>query len=291
MKKTNIQWADYTWNPWHGCTHVSPGCDNCYMFEEKKRYGQDPKVVSLSKTKFDAPIKKGRDKEYKIPPGSKVFVCSWSDFFHPLADQWRADAWAIIKQRPDVVFIIVTKRTHRIEECLPPDWGEGYPNVWLVVSVENNEMRPRVHKLQQIPAKVRGISYEPALEYVDFKPYLWRLCRKCGGAGHLPPDGSACVCAKYSPRPGFERTNTIDWLIIGGESGEGARAFDFQGGLKVAKEGRAAGVAVFWKQLGAQAWDDGKLIRLDHEKGGDINEWPDGHAYPRQFPEKEATRG
>jgi len=279
VQKTAIQWADYTWNPWQGCTHVSPGCENCYMFEEKKRYGQKPEIVVRSKDNtFQKPLKRNRQKEYKIESGARVFTCSWSDWFHPLADKWRQEAWEIIKQRPDVLFIILTKRTHRMADCLPGDWGDGYPNVVLGVSVENQAMLPRVEKLLRTPAAIRAVSYEPALEMVDF-------------SGHMPGQRIDHAQSEIDARRGIKRIaaptywehHGIDWLIIGGESGNGARAFDIEWARKNVIQCREAGVACFVKQLGAVPMDGHTYLKLESEKGGDWNEWPDDLKV-REFP-------
>jgi len=147
---TGISWTDATWNPWHGCRKISAGCKYCYMFRDKERYGQDPTVVMRSKSNFNDPLKwamdteqigflPGKDKEPSAFVGMKIFTCSWSDFFIQEADEWRADAWNIIRDTPEFTYQILTKRPERIMECLPPDWGRGYENVWLGVSVEDKE--------------------------------------------------------------------------------------------------------------------------------------------------------
>src|SRR5688572_24986243 len=125
--QTAIEWTDKTWNPWHGCTAVSAGCDLCYMFREKRQYGQNPELVVRSKTKFRDPLR------WHEP--ERVFTCSWSDFFHVAADPWRPDAWQIIRDTPHLTYQILTKRPGRIRRCLPDDWGAGYPNVWLMTTV------------------------------------------------------------------------------------------------------------------------------------------------------------
>lgn len=163
--KTGIEWTDKTWNPWHGCTKVSPGCAHCYMYREKTRYGQDPEAVVRSKTTFNAPLK------WHEP--ARVFTCSWSDFFHEAADAWRAEAWAIIKATPHLTYQILTKRPERIAAHLP---NGGVPtNVWLGVSVENQRWVSRVDALCQIPAAVRFVSAEPLLGPVSLDGYLDRL--------------------------------------------------------------------------------------------------------------------
>ena len=183
-----------TWNPWTGCTKVSEACAHCYMFTDMKRYGKDGSIVNRSKPPtFNLPLKKKRDGSFAIPPGSKVFTCSWSDWFHVKADPWRAEAWEIIRQRPDVIFQIVTKRTERIAECLPSGWGSGWPNVWLIATVENQEWADvRIPQLLSVPAVVHGLSCEPLLGPI---PNLYRwlnnhelnqhgepVCTQCGTA-------------------------------------------------------------------------------------------------------------
>jgi len=182
-KQTEIEWTDSTWNPWTGCIKVSAGCKFCYMYREQSHYGNDPTIIKrTSKTTFNAPLR------WKNP--GKVFTCSWSDFFIDQADEWRNDAWAIIKQTPHLIYQILTKRPENIASRLPADWGTGgWANVWLGVTIENRDCLNRANTLAAIPARVRFISYEPALELVDFSDVL----------------------------PNF------DWLISGGESGSNPR--------------------------------------------------------------------
>jgi protein gp37 len=152
---TGIEWTDKTWNPWYGCTKVSPGCAHCYMFREQTRYRGTPDVVQRSKTKFAEPLR------WKEP--ARVFTCSWSDWFHEDADAWRDEAWGIVRRSPHLVFQILTKRPERIAAHLPADWGEGWANVWLGTSVENRRWTTRIDALAAIPARVRFLSCEPLL--------------------------------------------------------------------------------------------------------------------------------
>ena len=101
MENTKIQWTEATWNPWHGCQKVSPGCKFCYMYRDKERYGQDATTVLRSKTKFKEPLKW---KEPKV-----IFTCSWSDWFIEEADQWRDEAWETIRKTPQHTYQILTK--------------------------------------------------------------------------------------------------------------------------------------------------------------------------------------
>jgi protein gp37 len=154
-EKTKIQWCDSTWNPWRGCHKVSPGCDNCYMHRDQRRYGRDPSVVVRSKTTFYDP--------HKWKEGRLIFVCSWSDFFIEEADRWRNDAWGMIRLERQHIYEILTKRPERIVDNVPPDWP--LPNVWLGVTVEDREHGlPRMDILREIPSVVRFISCEPFLE-------------------------------------------------------------------------------------------------------------------------------
>lgn len=152
------------------------------MFRDQKRYGRDPEVVvRAAPTTFQSPLKWADPK--------LVFTCSWSDWFHVAADPWRDEAWDVIRRCPQHVFQILTKRPGRIHRHLPEDWGDGWPNVWLGVSVERAAVLHRVDQLRRIPAALRFISAEPLL-------------------GSLVPAGG--------PRLDL---NGIDWVIVGGESG------------------------------------------------------------------------
>lgn len=159
MIKTKINWTEHTWNPWWGCNHVSAECDFCYIDDIMKKGGYDPKKVKRTSTAtFNKPL--------KLPEPTIIFTCSMAEFFHKQADQWRDDAWEVIRKTPQHTYQILTKRPERILECLPEDWGNGYPNVWLGVSVGSNEPKSikRIDILKFIPCKIRFISFEPLIE-------------------------------------------------------------------------------------------------------------------------------
>ncbi len=164
-----------TWNAWHGCYKISPGCQNCYMYYYDNGYS-DGKIDSshIYKTKqFDLPLKKNRKKEYKIKSGESVLVNMTSDTFLEEADLWREEMWDIIRQRPDVRFEFITKRIERVADCLPSDWGDGYNNVMICATCENQEMvDKRMPYLIALPAKHRGIMCGPLLGPVDVSKYL-----------------------------------------------------------------------------------------------------------------------
>lgn len=268
-KLSEIQWTDHTWNPWHGCTKVSPGCKYCYMYRDKDRYGQDPTTVIRSKhNTFVSPI------NWKEP--ARVFTCSWSDFFIEDADIWRAAAWDIIKKTPHLTYQILTKRPERIQACLPPDWGEGYPNVWLGVSVEDQQQaNKRIPILLEIPAKVRFLSCEPLLGEIE----LTRI-----------DDGDYiidCISGRVTDmgRPCHD-TGRIDWVIIGGESGNNHGKYQFRPceifwiyQIVIACYKRAP---IFVKQLGTHL---ATVHKLKDRHGGDPAEWPARSLAIREFPE------
>lgn len=127
------------WNPWHGCQKISPGCQNCYVYRRDGQFGKDSSLVAKTAS-FDLPMRKNRQGEYKLQSTGKiVYTCMTSDFFLPEADPWRAEAWQMIRQRSDLHFAIITKRIHRFTQALPEDWGEGYPNVTILCTCENQE--------------------------------------------------------------------------------------------------------------------------------------------------------
>lgn len=209
---TGIGWTEATWNPWHGCTKVSPGCAHCYMYREKKRYGQDPAQVVRSKTTFASPL------QWKEP--RRIFTCSWSDFFHEAADPWRAEAWDIIQRTPQHTYQILTKRPERIREHLPSDWGAGWPNVWLGVSIENQRWMTRLEELAAIPAARRFVSAEPLL-------------------------GALAFDEVFTPR---QLGDLLHWVIVGGESGKDRRTMDVEWLRSIVDQCDEAGIAAYVKQ-------------------------------------------
>ena len=176
---TGIAWTNKTWNPWQGCHKVSSGCANCYMFSEKKRYGQDPAMVVRSKPPtFNAP------KKWKDP--ALVFTCSWSDFFIEEADAWRPEAWEIIRATPHLTYQVLTKRPERIAAHLPSGWP--FPNVWLGVTTEHQEAADaRVPLLLQTEAAVRFVSCEPLVGRVVLRGGIdWVIVGGESGAAARP---------------------------------------------------------------------------------------------------------
>lgn len=185
-------WEIYAdWNPWHGCTKISPGCKYCYVYRQDEMYGSEISSSECRKTaNFNLPIKKKRDKSWKIESGKLVFTCFTSDFLLKDADEWRPECWQMIKQRSDLWFFFFTKRIDRFMECVPDDWGDGYDNVIVGCTVENQEMADyRLPIFLSLPIKHKSIIVAPMLTAIDLTPYL---------------------------------NDTIEEVSVGGESGEHA---------------------------------------------------------------------
>lgn len=161
------------WNPWHGCKKISEGCQNCYMYYLDAQRGHDGEDIYKVKNNFNLPIKRDRQGNFKIPGGSMVRVCMTSDFFLEEADKWRADVWDIIRKRQDVDFWLLTKRACRIKESLPEDWEDGWDNVYLNVTAENQvRADERIPILLSLPAKHKGVMVAPFIGEVRIEQYL-----------------------------------------------------------------------------------------------------------------------
>lgn len=278
---SKIEWTTHTWNPWQGCAKVSPGCANCYMFSEKRMYGQDPeKVVRSKPPTFNGPL--------KVTEPGMVFTCSWSDWFIREADDWRPEAWDIIRRTPHLTYQILTKRHGRIKDHLPPDWGpKGYPNVWLGVSVESEEWAERrIRALLDVPAAEHFVSAEPLLGPLNLAPWLRRAwgCARCGAE----PNGlDVEVCEACGDRSKEWRNRpALSWVIVGGESGHNPRAFDVAWARTIVAQCKAAQVPVFVKQLGARPVEAGAPVQIRSRKGGDLEDLPPDLRV-REFPRRE----
>lgn len=161
------------WNPWHGCRKYSEGCDNCYMFYLDKQRDKDGGEIYKVKTNFNLPLKKDRQGNFKIKSGEEVRVCMTSDFFLEEADAWRDEVWDMIRIRSDVNFYLLTKRAKRIKKCLPWDWLDGWNNVSINVTAENQKCaEERIPILLDIPAKHKGVMVAPFIGEVSIEKYL-----------------------------------------------------------------------------------------------------------------------
>jgi protein gp37 len=179
---------------------------------------------------FDLPVKRKRDKSYKIPPGSLVFTCFTSDFLLEDADAWRPDCWAMIRERRDCRFYFFTKRIHRFLECVPDDWGDGYDNVIVGCTVENQAMADqRLPIFSSLPIKYKTIIVAPMIDRIDL-------------SNHLIP--------------------SIQEVSCGGESGRDARPLDFDWVLSLREQCIQSGIPFRFHQTGAKLIKDSKLYYI-----------------------------
>lgn len=274
----------YSWSPWRGCAKVSDGCAHCYAERESKRrgvsfgvWGDNGVRTVASDSYWQLPLRWNREAQER-GERSPVFP-SLCDPFEDRLDLVvpRRRLWRLIEETPNLDWLLLTKRPENIEAMRPSVGSWPWSNVWLGASVENQEQADkRIPVLLQIPAAVRFVSAEPLLEPIRLDCYGLTGC----------PTG-------WLDEPG------IDWLIVGGESGPGARPFDVAWARDLRDQCRAAGVPFFLKQLGANPFieerdldaipnrkmlPDGRL-RLDDTKGGDPAEWPEDLRV-REFPQK-----
>ena len=160
------------WNLWHGCHKLSEGCRHCYVYRTDGKYGKDSSVVTKTE-KFDLPLQCKKNGTYKIPSGNLVYTCFTSDFLIEDADEWRAEAWEMMRIRQDLRFLFITKRIDRLQQCLPPDWGDGYDNVTICCTMENQDrVDYRLPIYKEIPIKHKIIICEPLLSRIDFRGEL-----------------------------------------------------------------------------------------------------------------------
>lgn len=254
---SKIEWTDHTFNPWTGCTKITPGCDHCYAESWAKRsglvkwgnhdrkrttadYWKAPLIWDRNATSFQA--RHGRRQ--------RVFCASLADVFDNQAEAvWRSDLFRLIRATPRLDWLLLTKRPSNIAKMLPNDWGDGYANVWLGLTAEDQErFDQRWEHLARLPAAVRFVSYEPAI-------------------GPLSIAG-----APVKP----------DWLIIGGESGGNARPMKPEWVTAIIDECRTFGTAPFFKQWGTPGNNplfSGRKLSVEemkaidpHGKGGGLFE-------------------
>ena len=259
---TTIEWTDAVWNPVTGCTKVSAGCKNCYaeaiadrFFAKQYQPNRDGTPRKFTDVRCH-PDRLTQPRRWRKP--RRVFVNSMSDLFHEdVPRQFIGLAFAIMRECGRHTFQILTKRPERMLPIV--SWIREYergpisPNIWLGVSVENQKAADeRIPLLLKTPAAVRFLSVEPMLEHVD----LYR-----GGFTLLEPVKS----------PTGEQWPGLDWVIVGGESGPGARPFDLAWAESLLEQCRAAGVPFFFKQAGSVPVMDEARWREQHNPLDDRN--------------------
>jgi protein gp37 len=223
------------WEPWTGCYKESDGCTYCYYYGPySKRCGQNT-IVRADDHEFYKPLEtiympRKKITKYKIESGKNVGVCFTTDFFIKEADEWRIEAWSMMKQRPDLSFMFLTKRIDRFNVSLPDDWGDGYDNVAIGCTVENQEIADyRLPLFSSYPIKHRFIACGPILGAIDLSPYL----------------------------------KGVNSVTVGGESSRDARECHYDWVLSIKSQCEAVGVPFAFRSTGSRFVKDGVLHKIN----------------------------
>ncbi len=321
-KTTEIAWCDHTFNPWWGCARVSPGCEHCYAESFAKRTGHAVWGVQAPRRTFSAehwaePLQWFRD-AVAANVRRRVFCASMADVFEsrPDLNDWRNGLWDVIwathgTATSGLDWLLLSKRPENFCRMLPWTMGDGphrrygttpWQNVWLGVTAENQEYaNKRVPLLRATPAAVRFVSCEPLIGRVS----LFGAPDDTGD----PAVGWNATAVKTLTDYGtgveydVDLQAGIDWVIVGGESGPGARPFSVEWAFDLRRQCERAGIAFFMKQFGrvptlwgvpvryydgsqgAEGWSGGRFVDA---KGADWDEWPP-EIRVRQFPESAVT--
>lgn len=237
------------WNPWHGCVKYSEGCQNCYMFYLDKIHQNDGSKIYKTKNDFYKPLAKDKNGKFKIKSGETVRICMTSDFFLPEADKWREEVWNTIYQRPDVIFYILTKRAERIKSNLPYDWGDGWDNVSINVTCENQKRaNERLPILLDIPAKHKGIMAAPLIGELRIREFL--------------------------------KSGQIEQVMCSGENYDGARVCDFDWIKTLQHDCVAENVKFTLLEIGNYFKKDGKIYNLKDKRLQSIMAYRSGMNFP-----------
>lgn len=287
MPKSKIDWTDYTWNPVSGCTKVSEGCKFCYAEKFSRRTLKPFDQPSRKFTDIVFHEEKFNNKLNTYPEGSKIFVGSVTDIFHPdIPDSFLDRLWNVFLAHSgcDLVkklklkkltFQILTKRPERMMEYC--NKMQPLPNVWLGVSAENQQRYyERIPFLLRTRAAIRFVSLEPLLGEINIKQQLVK---------HWAVDKMYFVDGKQT---------SLDWVIVGGESGPIARECDIEWILDIANQCKLTGVPLFVKQLGSRPiyefpkdFNKVRHILIDKSgigyKGNNFENFPDQLQF-REFP-------
>lgn len=288
-ENTSIEWTDNTFNCWIGCQLVSDACIGCYAEALNNRHkwadewGPHGIRHRTSEGNWKQPLKWNRRAE-KAGIRETVFCASLADIFDnhkSILPEWRSDLWQLIRDTPWLDWQLLTKRPQNIKRYLPDDWGDGYSNVWLGTTVENQtEADRRIPILLDVPAKVRFLSCEPLLDELKIAHWLrisWR-CSYCGGyfggrhqvtCPNCHKDNGWCGSHKFnnrniaqSPLSRGQTGQGIDWIICGGESGPKARPMHPDWARSLRDQCAQAGVPFLFKQWGEFGQIDGPMHRV-----------------------------
>ena len=215
------------WNPWRGCHRYSEGCRFCYIHKGDAKRGVDTNQIQKTDN-FYAPIARKKNGEYKMKPGL-VYLCFSSDFLLEDADPWRQECWDMIRQRRDCRFLFLTKRIERFPDCLPEDWGDGWDNVVVGCTVENQEEADkRLPLFSRLPIRHRNIICQPMLSAINLERYL----------------------------------NGVELVVAGGESDRFARPLCYDWVLSLREQCMRQKVSFEFRQCGTHFIKDGKTYTL-----------------------------
>ncbi len=215
------------WNPWRGCRRCSEGCLHCYIHKGDAKRGIDTSAI-VRTADFDKPVRKLKNGNYRMKSGL-VYTCFSTDFLIEEADSWRAECWEMIKERQDCTFLFLTKRIERFLECVPEDWGDGYDNVVVCCTIENQKNADKkLSVFQTLPIKHKCITAQPLLEKIDIEKYLYG----------------------------------IELVVAGGESDYYARPLDYDWVLDIREQCIRQNVSFQFRQCGTHFIKDGKKYKL-----------------------------
>ena len=216
------------WNPWRGCIKCSEGCLHCYI--HKGDYKRGINTSEIVKTKdFYKPIEKLKNGNYKMKSGL-VYLCFQSDFLIKEADKWRNECFRMIKERQDCKFLFLTKRIERFKEIIPDDWNDGYDNVIVCCTVENQKNADyKLSIFKDLPIKHKCITKQPLLEKVNIEKYL----------------------------------DDIELVLVGGEQDYNARVLDYDWVLDIRKQCIKHNVNFEFRQCGTYTIKDGKTYKIE----------------------------
>ena len=270
-ESTSIAWCDSTFNPWRICTPIGPGCDGCYAAAMGHRFGleyrQGVPRIRTSESSWRKPLTWNK-KAATIGKPWRVFCASLADVFdNETPQEWRNDLWRLIEATPHLSWLLVTKRIGNVARMVPSlDWLRFHDNVRVVITVVNQREAERdVPKVLALPCN-NGVSYEPALEHVDWRRWL---------------RGKPLSGPVFAPI----RSRAIEWIIVGGESaqaGHPARPFKCDWAYSTIAQCKDAGVPVFIKQLGSNGRPYAGLLK--DRAGANPSEWPEDLRV-REFPQ------
>lgn len=288
---TKIEWTDSTFNPWWGCERISPACDHCYAASWAKRSGEanlwEGERRRTSAENWKQPVKWNRQHDAFFAEHGRrrrVFCASMADVFDNAVDaKWRSDLFQLIEATPNLDWLLLTKRIGNVKHLCAG--VSSWPNVWLGATVANQEEADRdIPKLLATPARVRFLSIEPMLEEIDLTPWLWGRSEPCADC----PEDIDCECGAHTRKD--LKLPAIDWVIVGGESGAGARPMHQAWPRSIREQCAGAGVPFLFKQWGE--WLPGEVYSrgtaggfarhqdgTDGVHGGKPDHWWSGDAF------------